>query len=156
VWRKALPAYSKGLEGYRTAGVSIGVARWLGVLAELYGQHGRVAEGRALLPEAFATMRSGQRNIEAELYRIQGEILAQAGGRESEAEASLCQALTVARQQQARSLELRAAISLHRLWQRQGGPDAARHLLGGVYAWFTEGFDTTDVQAARALLDMGG
>jgi predicted ATPase len=154
-WRaEGVARIQQGLDGYRAAGVSIGVARWLGVLAEVYGRNGQAAEGLVLLPEAFATMRNGQRNNEAELYRIQGDLLIQAGGRhaEAEAETSLRQALSIARQQQARSLELRAAVSLGRLWQRQGKRDAARHLLGGVYGWFTEGFDTADLLEARTLL----
>ena len=73
--------------------------------------------------------------------------------RQGEAEASLLQALEVARQQQARAYELRAALSLGRLWQRQGKPDAARDLLGPIYGWFTEGLDTADLRDARTLLE---
>jgi predicted ATPase len=65
----------------------------------------------------------------------------------------LCQALDVARRQQAKALELRVALSLSRLWQRQGKREEARQLLAGVYNWFTEGFDTSDLQAAKALLE---
>jgi predicted ATPase len=152
---EGLAQMQQGLAGYRASGVGLGVMRWLGLLAEVYGRNGRVADGRTLLPEAFTAMHNGQRNHEAELYRVQGELLAQVGGRhmEEEAEASLHQALAVARQQQAKSLELRAAISLGRLWQHQGKRDAARHLVGSVYHWFTEGFDTADLQTARAMLE---
>jgi predicted ATPase len=143
-----------GLAAYRAAGVGLGLSRWLVLLAEVYGRTGRVAEGRTLLAEACAALHKGQRNHEAEVYRVQGEVLAQEGPHaEAAAEARLHQALAVARQQQARSLELRAALSLSRLWQRQGKRDAAQALLGSVYGWFTEGFATADLQEAQALLD---
>jgi predicted ATPase len=91
------------------------------------------------------------------LYRLQGELLLQAAGRQRKTgetpETCFRQALKVARQQQAKSLELRAAVSLSRLWQQQGKYDAARQLLPEVYAWFSEGWDTVDLQEARALLE---
>jgi predicted ATPase len=91
---------------------------------------------------------------EAEVYRLRGELLLQqSAAQQGEAEASLQQALTVARRQQAKSLELRAAMSLSRLWQRQGKRDEARQLLTEIYDWFTEGFDTADLQEAKALLE---
>jgi predicted ATPase len=144
----------QGLAGYQGAGAGIGVIRWLVLLAEVYGRSGRATEGLTLLPEAFAVLPKRHRNHEAELYRIQGELLAQVGGRDwEEAEASLHQALAVARRQQARALELRAALSLGRLWQRQGKRAAARDLVADVYGWFTEGFDTADLQTARVFLE---
>jgi predicted ATPase len=91
------------------------------------------------------------------LYRLQGELLLKAEGRkwkaEETSEAYFRQALEVARQQQAKSLELRAAVSLSRLWQQQGKRDAARQLLREVYTWFSEGWNTVDLQEARALLE---
>jgi predicted ATPase len=96
-----------------------------------------------------------ERRFEAEMQRCKGELLlAQEGRRQRWAEAKACfrQALDVARRQQAKSLELRAAISLSRLWQRQGQRTAAYELPAEVYGWFTEGFDTADLQEARALL----
>ena len=97
---------------------------------------------------------SGERNYEAELYRLKGELLLQQAV-ESGDEAETCfrQALDIAHQQQAKSLELRAAMSLSRLWQRQGKQAEARALLAPIYGWFTEGFDTADLQEAKALLD---
>jgi hypothetical protein len=90
---------------------------------------------------------------EAELHRLKGTLLLrQLVLDESQAEAFFHQALAIARRQQARSLELRAAMSLARLWQRQGQRTAAYELLAPVYAWFTEGFDTSDLQEAKALL----
>ena len=80
-------------------------------------------------------------------------LLRQPGTPQTEAEAWLQQALDVARRQQAKSLELRAAMSLSRLWQQQGKRDEARELLAPVYGWFTEGFDTADLQEARTLLE---
>lgn len=110
--------------------------------------------------------KTGARYYEPELYRLKGELLlAQEGEGEStrqraqgkgqkveEAEACFHQALAVARRQQARSLELRAAMSLSRLWQRQGKLAQAHQLLASIYNWFSEGFDTTDLQEAQALL----
>ena len=108
-----------------------------------------------VLAEACAVVRQdGLSSFAAELYRIQGDFLLQTGARhqEGEAEASLLQALAIARQQQAKAYELRAAVSLGRLWRRQGKPDATRDLLGSIYGWFSEGWDTADLRDARALL----
>jgi predicted ATPase len=91
------------------------------------------------------------------LYRLQGELLLHrsAGPQErgSESEACFQQALAIARRQQAKSWELRAAMSLSRLWQQQGKQAEARALLAPIYGWFTEGFDTADLQEAKALLE---
>ena len=116
------------------------------------------AWGLTALAEALAIVeRTGERWWEAELHRLKGDLLvAQAGGEKpsmEEAEACLHQALAIARHQQAKSLELRVAMSLARLWQRQGKRAAARQLLAEIYGWFTEGFDTADLQEAKALLD---
>jgi predicted ATPase len=107
-----------------------------------------------VLAEALTMVNnSGERNYEAELYRLKGELLLQhATGSGDEAEAYFCQALNIARHQQAKSLELRAAMSLARLWQRQGKRAEAHALLAPIYGWFTEGFDTADLQEAKALL----
>jgi len=80
-------------------------------------------------------------------------LLARSAENQVEAEACFHQALAIARQQQAKSLELRAAMSLGLLWQRQGKTEPARQLLTGVYSWFTEGFDTVDLKEAKALLE---
>ena len=98
--------------------------------------------------------KSGEQQWEAELYRLQGELLLQQTVPDAQqAEACFGQALATARRQQAKSLELRAAMSLARLWQRQGKRADACRMLAAVYAWFTEGFDTADLQEAKALLD---
>jgi predicted ATPase len=97
--------------------------------------------------------KNGIRQYAAELYRLKGDLLL-ALTAENHAEAAACfrHALDIAHHQQAKSLELRAAMSLSRLWQRQGKGHAAQRLLAAVYSWFTEGFDTADLQAAKVLL----
>ena len=108
-----------------------------------------------MLAEALATMRRSKECFwEAEVYRLKGELLLyEAASDASQAEASLLHALDVARLQQAKWWELRAAMSLSRLWQRQGKRAEAHALLAPVYGWFTEGFDTADLQEAKSLLD---
>src|SRR5215510_3052012 len=129
--------------------------RGLVLLAEATGHTGQVAEGLCLLAEALAVLEaSGQGDLLAEAYRLQGEfLLRQALPDAARAEACCQQALTVARRQQAKSWELRVALSLSRLWQCQGKRDEAHQLLAPIYGWFTEGFDTADLQEAQALLD---
>jgi predicted ATPase len=124
-------------------------------LAEAYGGIGQSEEGLNVLAEALAAVeKTGGRFYEAELYRLKGELLRrQAFPDEDQAETRFRQALDVARRQQAKSLELRAAMSLSRLWHEQGKCAEARQLLGDIYGWFTEGFDTVDLQEARALLE---
>jgi predicted ATPase len=98
-----------------------------------------------------------ERVWEAEVYRLRGVLLLrQPGTPQAEAEAWLQRALDVARRQEAKALELRAAMSLSRLWQQQGKRAEAHALLAPIYRWFTEGFDTADLQEARALLDVLG
>jgi predicted ATPase/DNA-binding winged helix-turn-helix (wHTH) protein len=125
------------------------------VLAEAYGKVGQVDEGLGILTEAQAAVdEGGQHPHEAELYRLKGELLRrQANPDVSQAEACFQQAIAIARRQQAKSWELRAATSLSRLWQQQGKRNDARQLLAEVYGWFTEGFDTADLQEAKALLE---
>ena len=105
------------------------------------------------LSKVFAP-RFGCGDLLAEVHRLQGELLLrQATPDAPQAEACFQQSLVIARRQQAKSWELRAAMSLVRLWQRQGKRAEARELLAEIYGWFTEGFDTADLQEARALLD---
>jgi predicted ATPase len=128
---------------------------YLGLLAEACGKAGQAAEGMSLLTEALdAAHKTGERFYEAELYRLTGELLLQGFPlKVSEAENSFNRALDIARRQQAKSLELRAATSLARLWGEQGRRVEAHDLLVSVYGWFTEGFDTADLTEAKALLD---
>ena len=145
----------QGLATYRATGVTRDRPYHLTLLAEASAQVGQTAEGLEALAEALATLaKSGVLWWEAELYRLRGELLLQhTVVQPGEAEACFQQALAVARRQQAKSLELRAAMSLSRLWQRQGKRQEAYDLLAPIYAWFTEGFDTADLQEAKALLD---
>ena len=98
--------------------------------------------------------KTGERMAEAWVHRVKGELLlAQSPPNQGEAEASFREAIDVSRRQSAKSLELRAATSLARLWQQQGRKEEARELLAPLYEWFTEGFDTRDLKEAKALLD---
>jgi predicted ATPase len=126
----------------------------MSLLAEAYGAIGQPEAGLAVLHEAFVLVASTEaRWWEAELFRIKGELFrALAADRTTEAEDCFHQALAIARRQQTKSLELRAAMSLSRLWQCQGKRQEAHDLLAPIYGWFTEGFDTADLQEAKALL----
>jgi class 3 adenylate cyclase/predicted ATPase len=125
------------------------------LLVEAYGAAGQVEEGLGIVAKALALVeKTGFRFYEAELLRLQGELLLkQAAPDVSHAETCFHRALDLARRQQAKSLELRTAISLCRLWQQQGKREEAYKLLAEIYGWFTEGFDTTDLKEARALLE---
>jgi predicted ATPase len=145
----------QGQAAWRATGAKALQPYVLALLAMASAQVGQYEAGLTLLAEALAaTNNTGERRWDAELHRLKGEILlAHAAQHDTEAESCFRQALDIARRQQARSWELRAAMSLSRLWQRQGKRDAARQLLAPIYGWFTEGFDTADLQEARALLD---
>ena len=145
----------QALAARRAAGAELGRSCWLTLLAEAYGGMGQAEEGLALLAEALAVVNNSREcHWEAELYRLRGELLLKRPvSDEQQAEACFSQALDIARHQQAKSWELRAAMSLSRLWQRQGRRAEARKLLAPVYGWFTEGFDTADLQEAKALLE---
>ena len=160
----------QGLAAYRTTRAELAWPHWLALLADVYGQRGQTQEGIATVAEALAQVeKTGERWYEAELYRLKGELLCQQGaGQEStseirrapsalrlppvEVEECFHKAISVARRQHARMWELRATVSLARLWQQQGKKDEARHMLAEIYSWFTEGFDTKDLQEAKALL----
>jgi predicted ATPase len=145
----------QGISAWQATGAEIGLTYYLMMLAEAYEKGGRTAEGLRVLAEALTLVdKNGERWREAELHRLKGELLlALPTDRQAEAEACFQQALAVARRQQAKSSELRAAMSLCRLWQRQGKCIDARELLAPIYGWFTEGFDTADLQEAKALLE---
>jgi predicted ATPase len=175
-----------GLTAYRATGAEMSRPSQLVLLAKAYEKIGQVEEGLGALAEAFAVVnKTGECCLEAELYRLKGELVLQSKVQsprskvqksakstvqcstlpnpstqhptpstqtEAEAEACFLQALAIARQQHARSLELRVVTSLSRLWQRQGRRREAHGLLSKIYAWFTEGFDTKDLQEAKTLL----
>jgi predicted ATPase len=152
---EGLAQMRQGLADLRATGAETRLPYYLTLLAEACGQVGQVAAGLALLAEALAqARREGESWRDAELQRLWGELLLrQAHPDAHQAETHLQQALEIARRQQARSLELRAAMSLSRLWQQQGKHQAACKLLTEIYEWFTEGLDTADLQDARALLE---
>ncbi len=148
----------EGLAAWHAMGAELGRPYYLGLLAEAYARMGQTEAGLSALAEALAaTHKRGEHYCAAELYRLQGELLL-AGSSEQHAEVQTYfeQALDVARGQQAKSLELRAAISLSRLWQQQGKRADVYQLLAPLYSWFTEGFDTADLQEAKALLEKLG
>jgi predicted ATPase len=166
---RMLRGWARAMQGEAAAGVadirqglvaSQGVGpetlrpHWLALLAEAYSAAGQPEAGLTVLDEAFTLVATTEaRWWEAELSRLKGVLLLQLPSPEvSRAVACFQQALAVACQQQAKALELRAALSLSRLWQQQGQRAAARDLLAPLYAWFTEGFDTPDLQEARAFL----
>jgi class 3 adenylate cyclase/predicted ATPase len=125
------------------------------LVAAAFQQLGRISEGLDVITRAHARAEQlGTLYYAAELLRLRGELLlSQARPATEEAEACFTEALATARRQEAKSLELRAAMSLSRLWERQGKQAEARRLLADVYGWFSEGFDTRDLREARALLD---
>ena len=129
---------------------------WLSYLARAYAELGEFDDAWRCIGEAMTAVVETTREtwFEAEINRIAGEIaLLSPEPDAAKAEAYFERALAVARQQQAKSWELRAAMSLARLWRDQGKPQQARELLAPVYGWFTEGFDTRDLKEAKALLD---
>lgn len=125
------------------------------LLAETYAKTGQPEEGLRILDEALAWIRKNREWlwIEAELYRLKGDLLLILGESEADTETNFQQAIDISRRQEARSLELRAAMSLARLWGSQGKQEEAHQLLAPVYGWFSEGFDTLDLIEAKALLD---
>jgi class 3 adenylate cyclase/predicted ATPase len=172
----------QGLTIWRAMGNELALPYYLAMLTEAYGKAGRADEGLRVLAEAQAIAhQNAEHRFDAELLRLKGELLLQqAGERDSgrtapldtammaeveqegitqalplQTAAEICfhQGLNVARQQHAKSLELRAATSLSRLWQAQGKGAEAHQLLAESYGWFTEGFDTADLQEAKALLE---
>jgi len=151
---KGIARIRQGLSAYQATGAELFRTYWLALLAEAYGTVAQTEAGLHTLDEALAMVdKTGERVYEAELYRLKGEFtLRRSPEHHTEAETCFRQALEVARRQQAKSWELRAAISLSRLWQRQDKRAEAHELLASIYGWFTEGFDTADLQEARALL----
>jgi predicted ATPase len=174
LWGWALAAQGQGAEGvsriceglsaFEAMGAVVDRSYWLALLTEAYGKGAQVEDGLTVLAEALAMVsKAGEHFYEAELYRLKGELLlTQADRRQTatcnkhraeEGEACFQQALAIARRQGAKAWELRAATSLAHLWQHQGKRAEAYELLAPIYGWFTEGFDTADLQEAKALLD---
>jgi predicted ATPase len=160
----------QGLASLRATGAEQERPYWLVLLAEAYGKVGRAEEGLSALAEALVQVdKTGARFYEAELYRLKGQLTLQklpvassqlsvtnlqslTPNPQSEVEACFHKAIEVARNQQAKSLELRAVMSLAKLWQQQDKKKEAHEMLAEIYDWFTEGFDTKDLQEAKVLL----
>jgi predicted ATPase len=145
----------QGIASFRAAGAGVFIPYFCTLLADIAVHLGRTEEGLQALTEAYTLMeQQEERWWEAEIARLRGVLLLrQPGTPQAEAETCFRQALDVARRQEGKSLELRAAMSLSRLWQQQGKRAEAHALLAPVYSWFTEGFDTADLQEAKALLE---
>jgi predicted ATPase len=147
------------VEALATERAGIGVPRWTALfvtlLAEAHGKTGQTGEGLNVVNEELANARVAECCCyEPELHRVKGDLLlAQAESNEEESERCYQNSLKIALKQSAKSLELRAAMSMSRLWQKQGKIEEARNLLGEVYSWFTEGFDMADLKEAKLLLE---
>ncbi len=140
-------------DGYLSTGLRMMYTDMLGLLAEALGQIGQIEEALQTLDEALTIVKHrDERWFEANLHRIKGDLLQKSGAEASVIEAAYQQAITIAQRQAAKSWELRATLSLARLWQRQGKIGEAYCALSEIYTWFTEGFDTPDLQDARLLL----
>jgi predicted ATPase len=151
----AVHAMISGIDAYRSAGSTVQMPLWLSYLAIAYAVLGNLDDARSCIGEAIATIERTKEGLdEAEVYRTAGEIALKSLAPDTEkAKKYFDRALAVAREQQARSWELRASMSLARLWRDQGKVRHARELLAPVYGWFTEGFDTRDLKEAKALLE---
>ena len=145
----------QGIAALRATGAALLVPYFCTLLAEVSAHLGHIEDGLQALAEAHTLVeQQEERYWEAEVCRLRGVLLLrQPGTPQAEAETWLQRALDVARRQEAKSLELRAAMSLSRLWQQQGKQAKAHALLAPIYGWFTEGFDTKDLQEAKVLLE---
>ena len=152
---EAVQKITSAINAYRSMGSTLFLPEYLGHLANAHAQLGQIDDAWRCIGEAMTTMEASKEIwFEAELHRIAGEIALESPERDTaKAEGYFERALSVARQQQAKSWELRAAMSLARLWRDQGKVQQARELLAPVYGWFTEGFDTRDLKEAKALLE---
>ncbi len=146
----------RGLDGLKVTGSQLARTVHLGLLAEVYVHQGQLDSAREALEEAIKIATGGEEIVLAELHRLRGEVILAAGEAASDALVCFERAIEVARRQQAKSWELRAVMSLARVWQQQGKAATARVRLAEVYAWFTEGHAMPDLQDAQALLDSLG
>jgi predicted ATPase len=138
---------------FMAAGARLRLPYFLALLAQVCGQAGHTDDGLTIIDEALAAAEAQNEHWwDAELHRLRGELLLAHGAEASAVEAALLRAVEIARAQQARSLELRAAIPLARLWAVMQRADEGRRLLGSLCAWFTEGSELPDIMAARSLL----
>ncbi len=150
-----IPKMRQSISATRATGTAGGLTYRLLALTEVYAHVGRLDEAMQTLEEVESFLnKTGERFREADLYRLKGEFLiSKSTDRINDAETYFHKALTIARRQQAKSLELRAAMSMSRIWQSEGKIEEARGLLSEIYSWFTEGFDTADLIDAKALLE---
>jgi predicted ATPase len=143
----------ESIDSFKATGARLRLPYYLSLLARVWGRAERAAQGLAAIDEGMAeARRHNERWWDAELHRLRGELLIACGADARETEAAYLRSIEIARAQQARTLELRATTSLARLWHTQQRTADARGLLGTLYPWFAEGFDTPDLQAAQALL----
>jgi len=150
----AVRAITTGITSLRSTGASLYEPMFLWHLAIAYAELGQLDDARRCIDDTMDKVeRSKEKWCEAEVQRIAGEIALKSPRDTEKAEKYFEHALSIARAQQAKSWELRAAMSMTRLWRSQGKPHQARELLASVYGWFTEGFDTLDLKEAKALLD---
>jgi class 3 adenylate cyclase/predicted ATPase len=151
----AVQMIAPGIIAYRSMGSTLGLPRYLSSLASAHAALGEINDARRCIAEALTVVETTkERWYEAEVNRIAGEIALKPSQCDvSKATSYFDRALSVARQQQAKSWELRAAMSMARLWRDQGNPHQAHELLARVFGWFTEGGDTLDLKQAKALLD---
>jgi predicted ATPase len=151
--REGIECMRSGLQELDALGTAWNRPHHLGLLAELYGRSGDRTAGLQAIEEALADIRKTEARFwEADLHRIAGDLRL-SGADRIEAEACFVRAIEIARMQEAKSFELRAALRLARLWRDQGKAGEAHDLLAPVYAWFAEGFDTPDLIEAGALLE---
>jgi predicted ATPase len=151
----ALHMINTGMTALRSTGATMFSPLYLSYLARACVELGKFDDASHWISEARVAMQTSKESWwEAEIDRIEGELALKSPEPDvTKAQAYFERALTIARQQQAKSWELRAATSMARLWRDQGKPQQARELLAPVYGWFTEGFDTLDLKQAKALLD---
>ena len=151
----AIQMITPGITALRSTGVILGMPQWLSYLAIAHADLDQIEDAWRCIGEAINTIEATkERWFEAETNRIAGEIaLMPANPDATKAEGYFERALAISRAQQAKSWELRAAMSMARLWRYQGKAQQARELLAPVYGWFTEGFDTRDLKEAKALLE---
>ena len=151
----AVQIMTSGATAFRSTGATVIMPLWLSYWARAFAELGQIDDARRCVSEAMTAMETSKESwCEADVYRIAGKMALMSPDPDAKkAEAYFERALAVARKQQAKSWELRAAMSMARLWRDHGKREAARELLAPVYGWFTEGFDTLDLKEAKALLD---
>jgi hypothetical protein len=146
---------TSGISGIQSTGATYSLPLYLSYLSRAFAEQGRFDDAQRYICDAMELVnRTKEKWCESDIYRVAGEITLMSPDQEmTKAELYFHQALAVAREQKAKSWELRAAMSMARLWRDQGKHQLARELLAPVYGWFTEGFDTLDLKEAKALLD---